>query len=319
MRRILKWLRGNSFINLVIRRLLKQGFHTFQKGIYRWPVNGNVKVECEQSYFFLKTHEDESIANSWYYFGSSEEQRILNIFIKNSSQRASCLFDVGANIGYYSLLMACSDPRNKIFAFEPHPSNFKRLNENITLNNRYQIHPLNVALGKENEEIRFYAPHGKISVVASFVQEQTEHFESEVTETLIHQSTLDQMIERLKVIPEFVKIDVELFEREVLIGGIELFTRHTPVILIEVHNIQLKLESLKLSREKFESYNEDIESILTSYDYTFYGLYTMGIYRLESIQHHPELKNVICAKKRTRRRFYSRGNINDFVNEIFEK
>jgi FkbM family methyltransferase len=44
-------------------------------------------------------------------------------------------FDVGANIGIYSLYCAATHPNCRVMAFEPHESNFNRLLDNVMLNN----------------------------------------------------------------------------------------------------------------------------------------------------------------------------------------
>jgi len=46
-----------------------------------------------------------------------------------------CFFDVGANIGYYSVLAAAAvGPAGRVFAFEPEPRNFDLLQRNLELN-----------------------------------------------------------------------------------------------------------------------------------------------------------------------------------------
>ncbi len=61
------------------------------------------------------------------------------------------LYDVGANVGVYSLYAAHSTPKTKVVAFEPEASNYSLLNKNIQLNNLDgQIMALNIALNDKN-------------------------------------------------------------------------------------------------------------------------------------------------------------------------
>ena len=61
----------------------------------------------------------------------------------------SIFYDIGANVGMYSIFAAINDKKNKIYSFEPHAGNFMSLVKNININNvpkllsptlwRYQI------------------------------------------------------------------------------------------------------------------------------------------------------------------------------------
>ena len=66
-----------------------------------------------------------------------------------SFNRNDILFDVGANIGLYSIF-ASKQGIKKVIAFEPEALNFALLNQNIFLNNEQdRIVPLNVGLSND--------------------------------------------------------------------------------------------------------------------------------------------------------------------------
>ncbi|MBD2859869.1 FkbM family methyltransferase [Spongiibacter sp. KMU-158] len=61
------------------------------------------------------------------------------------------MVDVGANIGYYSVLGAAAvGSQGKVFAFEPEPANFSLLEENLRLNGIRHTKAINAALSVEN-------------------------------------------------------------------------------------------------------------------------------------------------------------------------
>ena len=60
--------------------------------------------------------------------------------------------DIGANIGYFSLLAANHSPAVKIISFEPAKEIFQKLSENISINNIKNITTVNAAVGEINEE-----------------------------------------------------------------------------------------------------------------------------------------------------------------------
>ena len=77
--------------------------------------------------------------------------------------------DVGANIGYFTLLMANRvGPQGKVIAFEPINENFRILQENIALNGHLNVIAENLALMNRNGSIELRsATPGAITWVAS--------------------------------------------------------------------------------------------------------------------------------------------------------
>jgi FkbM family methyltransferase len=69
-------------------------------------------------------------------------------------------FDVGANVGIYSLFCASLFPGMTIAAFEPHPGNFTALLDNIRAN-QFSIVALHWAVGSRNDYIRLDIPEGE--------------------------------------------------------------------------------------------------------------------------------------------------------------
>ena len=53
--------------------------------------------------------------------------------VKTHVEKNNIVVDIGANIGYYTLLMALNQA--KVFSYEPEPKNFKLLQKNVNLNN----------------------------------------------------------------------------------------------------------------------------------------------------------------------------------------
>ena len=78
---------------------------------------------------------------------------INKVYTKNSIriEEGDVVFDIGANVGVFSLY-ASLVKGTKIFSFEPHPENFKKLRNNILNNKIKNIEYLNYALGIDNED-----------------------------------------------------------------------------------------------------------------------------------------------------------------------
>ena len=77
--------------------------------------------------------------------------------IENIINNGDFVIDVGAHIGYYTLFMAKLVGENgKVFAFEPHPLNFKILKKNIELNNYQNVIFENKAVSNKNGKTNLY-------------------------------------------------------------------------------------------------------------------------------------------------------------------
>jgi FkbM family methyltransferase len=126
--------------------------------------------------------------------------------ILDDSERV--FFDIGANIGSYTLL--ASEQPARIFAFEPHPVTFQLLEKNVKRNGRSNVKLYRLALGSENRD--------------SFLTDYRENCINRIVKSSEKYSIKiccmrgDSLIRDTGVIPEIVKIDTEGHEHEVLNG-----------------------------------------------------------------------------------------------------
>jgi len=139
----------------------------------------------------------------------------------------SCAFDIGANVGLYAIEM--SKHFGQVFAFEPTTRNFNELIANI-----WQVHNVYAyKLGMSDKSRKeWFDVSGK---------PQGFHIAKEPGELpsveLCNLVTLDGFFQRFghgdAPAPDFIKIDVEGHEYEVLLGGEKTIKLYRPVIMIE--------------------------------------------------------------------------------------
>ena len=126
--------------------------------------------------------------------------------------------DVGANAGSYTIL-ACSAIGASGYAFEPVPSTYEKLIENIHLNyleNRVKC--FNIGVGKEEGNLAFTT---NLDIVNHAIA-SGEHSDNTIN---VEVSTLDLILENES--PTLMKIDVEGFETPVLEGASETLKKQS--------------------------------------------------------------------------------------------
>jgi FkbM family methyltransferase len=129
------------------------------------------------------------------------------------------MFDVGANIGYYSILFSRLAPAGKIYAFEP-TETFFMLQENLAYNSCQNVKPLQIAVG----------------VVTGPVEDNVFRIWGTGPERRIYDfSTVDELVHKLDISRlDCIKIDVDSFDFEVLMGAEETLRRFNPWIVVEL-------------------------------------------------------------------------------------
>jgi FkbM family methyltransferase len=141
------------------------------------------------------------------------------------------VLDVGAHIGYYTLLFAkCVGATGKVVSFEPLPANFAILTKNVELNRLAHVRVCDSAIFSTSGELTISIPETSNSGQASLTQSVG------AASLQVHSTTLDEVTARLGLRPDFVKIDVEGSESDVLAGAQQTIRRYRPKMLIELHH-----------------------------------------------------------------------------------
>lgn len=155
----------------------------------------------------------------------------LTLFCARHLQPGMVVFDVGANLGYYTLLFADAvGPQGRLVSIEPHPDTFELLRQSVELNGYSRRTRLvrAAATAVDGEKLRLFAPSGepKNATLERVPEEMVgERFEVES----IAIDTLAAGLSRV----DFLKIDVEGAERSVVEGMRETVRRHRPTIVLE--------------------------------------------------------------------------------------
>lgn len=171
-------------------------------------------------------------------------------FLLHFLRAKDTFFDVGANVGSYTLLASGVCSSNTI-AFEPVPSTFNILAQNIILNKLSNLVKLeNAGVGKEMGKLEFVANEDTTNRVAS--------------EKDLHKISVDivKLDDYCSSNPILIKIDVEGYETEVLNGGSNM-----------LNNVNLKAIVIELngSGERYGYNDEHIHDKLISHSFLPYS------------------------------------------------
>ena len=181
----------------------------------------------------------------------------------------------------------------KVIAFEPNPENCVKLQENVTLNNLYNVRIMKIGLG-DKEETKTLAVRGYESATGSMKEEAKSRILKEWYSKCFQVKVypLDVYIEENNLPkPDFVKIDVEGVEYNVLLGMKNTISKYNPSLFIEIHGVDVK--------SKIENVQKIVE---------FLDLYGYSIYHVESGKtistKTPQIAksgHIFCTKKRAQR------------------
>ncbi len=143
-------------------------------------------------------------------------------WIGDYAKAGGVFFDVGANIGIYSLYAASLNPQLQVYCFEPVQNNVTALNGNIALNSYGNIYAFQVALSEKNGLVDLFIRDARIgnsgSQIDRPVDESGETF-SFVDKQKVLSFTIDSLIRDFGLpVPHFVKIDVDGRETDILRG-----------------------------------------------------------------------------------------------------
>ena len=142
------------------------------------------------------------------------------------------VIDIGAHVGYYSLLLAkCVGPTGRVFSFEPLHENLALLRKNVQLNNLTNVHSFCDALFSRAGELSLSVPdESPDSGDGSLIHDRgSKHVP-------VQAITLDSFCASANIQPDILKMDVEGAEYDVLLGAQETIRRCRPKLLIELHH-----------------------------------------------------------------------------------
>lgn len=181
------------------------------------------------------------------------------------------IFDIGANIGWYSLNFAQLPNVEKIYAFEPIPYTYDYLKKHLQINNIRNVSAFNFAFSDTAGEKIFYWTKNEAvgASMANIIKERHK-----ISKIKCKATTIDKFMKNRPGGLDLIKCDVEGAELFVFKGAIETLKKYKPVIFAEL---------LRKWSAKFNYHPNDVIKILSDIGYKCYYARKNKLARIKKI------------------------------------
>lgn len=186
----------------------------------------------------IRCYPHAPISSAVIYYGLADASEMR--FVLDLLGPGDVLFDVGANLGVYSVLATAVDGATAV-AFEPNRRSQERLRENLELNDvtgRVTVVPS--AVGAQRGTVSFTTELDAMNRIVT----DPASAEGAALETVELVSLDEWCAEHGDPSPAVVKIDVEGHELDVLRGASALFERCSPALIVEVNDADALQDAL---------------------------------------------------------------------------
>lgn len=211
--------------------MLRYYFNSVVYLLNRWILHKTYLTAFSPRFKFYFKFKTEDVIGRHIFKKGIYEECLTNFLLKKLKlKEEDIIFDIGANIGWYSVLLDQISPNSaRIYAFEPDPLNFSLLKNNIKLNGAQKVSPFQQAVSdtKGTQTLYLYPSknQGRHSLLPINSDKQVQ-VSTIMLDDFIHNNHLN--VANLK----FIKIDVEGYEYFALKGAKKALAQ-VPYILSE--------------------------------------------------------------------------------------
>lgn len=189
-------------------------------------------VDNEGDSIMICCDERDAYSLPMIFLNLSETEAHENAMILKLIKPGDVVFDIGANIGWYTISILLKHKGASVYSFEPIESSFHYLKKNLVLNNLNSDKAYNIGFFNENKKATFYFDV-RFAMASSMANlrgcQDTVAVDCEVTKLDDFVSTA-LSLEQL----DFIKCDVEGAELFVFEGAIQTIKKYRPIIFSEM-------------------------------------------------------------------------------------
>lgn len=273
--------------------------YSFLFGLF-YPYGRVIEVEGSRMYVDIN-HQSQSMRNTFRAYAANRiHEPTTTEIIKSIVKKGDVVLDLGANIGYFTLLTAnLVGDEGRVYSFEPEPINFSYLTQNIELNNYNNVKAMQRAVSnKSGEKIKLYicsyeSGHHTINQSKGIKDYgDREHLGIEPDFIEIEGVAIDDVYQKVIKSPvDFIKMDVEGAEM-IALSGMERTIKESKNLKMVIEFFPLLIKDMGSSPEKFA------KKLLQDYGFSVYvigGEYSShtrgGLLKINSVDQLMELCN----------------------------
>jgi FkbM family methyltransferase len=243
---------------------------------------GVFKVLINKEKSFKIKHYGYELENEIFWRGLDNgwEKNSTKIWVQ-LCKTSDVIIDIGANTGIYTLIAKTLNPNAKVYAFEPVTRVFKKLKENVDLNNFdalcfekaiSNIDGTGVIYDTDSEHVY------SVTVNKNISQQNIKFIETKINLITLNSFITEHQIPKI----DLMKIDVETHEAEVLEGFSMYIEKFKPTILIEILNDEV---------------GQNVEKIVKDLDYLYFNIdEKAGIRQVEKITRSDYYNYLLCSE-----------------------
>ena len=201
--------------------------------ILRGPLRGNKWVVGSQRHaFWLGIYEPH-----------------MQSLIAREVKAGSVFYDIGANVGFYSLLAAKLVGDGKVLAFEPWSANLAHLRRHLSLNRARNVEVMELAVSDEVGSA-FFQPEAT-GAMGRLLEQGSVRVTTTTLDAMLHDNSAPP--------PHYIKMDIEGAEAKALLGGQACFRTHKPVLFLATHGRDIREQCFEILR----SFNYEWQTVGT--------------------------------------------------------
>lgn len=227
-------------VNLLLRNLALPISRGFKKQL-PLAISGRLKLNCNGIRFHLHANQTSAVAQQLFYNGANNYE-FAPLFALLAS-KSEVFFDVGANIGFFTVLGEKLNPALKTFSFEPSQGSLHYLKKNIQSNCLKNAVVITKALAEIDGELTFYDVINPkypwlVHQLNGSNSLQNRYGVIKQRSYTVSTTTLDSIVRKhdLRRL-DLLKLDTECTEHLILQSGIEVIRKFRPFIICEVYGV----------------------------------------------------------------------------------
>jgi hypothetical protein len=232
-------------INFLIIKITKRDFLLKLKDFYESKCYTAIKILKKNFIFFTPNDLTKWLVNATL----TKEPETIN-WIDNFKKKKIIFWDIGANLGLYSIYAAIKHKNILIYSFEPSVNNLRTLSRNIFINNLQKKIIIN-QIPLTNKKDRYLTMNQRSFTEGDALNTFGEKFNFEGKKMKsahnyqIYGTTIDTLISGKSTRPpNYIKIDVDGIEHLILSGGKKLLQNKSILsIIIEINDKFKKQQS----------------------------------------------------------------------------